>query len=408
LLSAFSLLSVISVVCILVLAGFGIKRVFSIEMIRAAEETAVYVGNSIFEQEREVLLKPGHGRAGVALDQEDFGALDARMKRFLQTFNMYKIKAFGQDGTIIYSTDHSIIGKAEGANAKLRRVLDAGAVVSELEFKDQVRDLKGEERFKLDVVESYVPIRDGGNIVGAFEVYVDTTSTRDRVIGAMKGSLTILALVLILVFGLLYLPMRKGVHDLTRAQDELQKLASTDALTGLYNRRHVLDRVQQERARMLREKQDVAQKTMAFAMVDIDFFKKINDTYGHQVGDHVLQEVSTRLRQSLRVYDVLGRYGGEEFLVVLPNTTVHEAQFVAERMHEAVRHAPVACDGESIVVTVSIGVAATHSAAEEAAHTIKRADDALYHAKENGRDRVISSNVPPAENTDAAGLKLVS
>lgn len=407
LLKVFTLLSVVSIASVLVLSGFGIKRVFSDEMIRAAEETAIFVGNSIFEQEREVLLKPGRGTDSVTLDAADFESLDARMKRFLRTFNMYKIKAFASNGAIIYSTDHALIGKVEGENHKLDRVLHDGAVISELERKDKVRDLKGEDRINIDVVESYVPIRLDGRIVGAFEVYVDTTSTRERVLAAMKGSLTVLALVLALVFALLHVPMRRGVAGLMRAQDTLRQLASTDALTGIYNRRHVLDRVQEERARMLRDRHEEARKTIAYVMIDIDFFKKINDTHGHQIGDVVLREVASRLRSSLRTYDVLGRYGGEEFLVALPNTTLHEARFVADRMHEAVRHAPVDSDNGPITVTVSIGVAASANPAEESAHAIKRADDGLYQAKADGRDRVISV-AAPGDDAATVSLKLVS
>jgi len=396
LLKVFTTLSIVSVVCILVLAGAGINRIVGNEMILAAQDTSIYVGNSIFEQEREVLLNPNQNSASVELQTKDFETLDARMKKFLRIFNMYKIKVFSKEAMIIYSTDHRTIGKSEGDNLKLTRVLAVGEVISELERKDKMLDFKGVEHLEIDVVETYVPIFDGANIIGAFEVYVDITSTQARVMNAVQGSLIVLTMILILVFGLLHLPMRKGMKGLDRAQANLHKQATTDALTGIFNRRYVFDHVQKEQARILRQKHKVATKFMAFALIDIDLFKKINDTHGHQMGDDVLQQVASRLKGCIRPYDVLGRYGGEEFLVVMPNTTLEDANFVAERLLKAVHYAPVIADGESIAVTVSIGVATTHSAVEDTDHAIKRADDCLYQAKEEGRDRVV------CDQTDAA------
>lgn len=393
LLKLFSLLSICSVLAILILAGFGIYRVYSDEMIHVAEETAVYVGNSIFEQERKVLLKEGNGRGSLTVANEDFAGLDERMKTFLRTFNMYKIKAFSADKVIVYSTDQKIIGKVEGENHRLDSVLSTGRVVSELEKKDKIRDLKGEERFNLDVVECYVPVRSGAGgandpIVGAFEVYVDITSTHRRVVSALKGTLAILSIVLVGVFGLLFLPMRKGMKQLKHVQNVLQELASTDVLTGIFNRRHLLNRLQEERARMLRHGEDTGKKSIAYIMVDIDYFKKVNDTHGHLAGDHVLQQVSARIKESLRVYDTLGRYGGEEFLAVLPHTEIDDAILVAERIRATVSATPVVCEEVSLTVTVSIGVAVAHSPEEEIAHSINRADEGLYKAKRNGRNQV--------------------
>lgn len=393
LLRLFSILSVCSVVAILILAGFGIYRVYSDEMIHVAEETAVYVGNSIFEQERKVLLKGSAKLGSLAVSADDFGGLDERMKTFLRTFNMYKIKTFSADKVIIYSTDQKIIGKVEGENHRLDAVLSTGQVISELEKKEKIRDLKGEERFNLDVVECYVPIRGGAGgpndpIVGAFEVYVDITTTHQRVLSALKGTLSVLGLVLVGVFGLLFLPMRKGMKQLKHAQNVLHELASTDALTGIFNRRHLLNRLQEERARMLRHGEDSNKNSIAYVMVDIDYFKKVNDTHGHLAGDHVLREVSSRIKESLRLYDTLGRYGGEEFLAVLPHTLLDEAIIVAERIRANVCATPVVCEEISLTVTVSIGVAATRTPDEEIAHSINRADEGLYKAKRNGRNQV--------------------
>jgi diguanylate cyclase (GGDEF)-like protein len=406
LLKAFSLLSIISILCILALASIGIKRIFSAEMMHAAEETAINVGNSLFELERDVLLKPSSIGTSVEVAAGDFAALDQRMKRFLRTFNMYKIKVFSKEGMIIYSTDHKIIGKLEGDNQNLLGVLNKGVIFSKLERKELMKDFVGTEHKDIDVVETYVPIRDGQSIVGAFEVYVDTTSTRGRIAVAIRNSVIMLLGVLALVFGCLYLPVRQGMRSLGRAQDKLQTLASTDVLTGISNRRHVLERVHEEHARMQREKREISRRTLAVSMIDIDFFKKVNDKYGHPAGDYVLREVASRLRASIRIYDTLGRYGGEEFLAVMPNTTLEEALIVSERMHKAVGFEPVTFEGITIPVTVSIGVASSYSPEEDSEHAIKRADDALYRAKETGRDRVLASEEFASEEFPSSGVSL--
>ena len=214
------------------------------------------MGNAILEQERKVLFKKNAGRGTIHISAEDFDAFDARMTDFLRAFNMYKIKVFSAEKEIIYSTDEVIIGRIEAHNHKLDAVLAQGIVISVLEKKETVRDLKGERRFNLDVVESYVPIRGGaGNIgdpvVGSFEVYVDITSTRQRIVRAVTNTLIVLGIVLVAVFALLFLPMRKGMSELKRVQEVLQQLASTDALTGIFNRRYLFKRLREERSRTL-------------------------------------------------------------------------------------------------------------------------------------------------------------
>lgn len=390
LLRLFATLSVVSVVAILILAGSGIFRVFSQEMTRVAEQWAVYVGNTIFEQDRDLFLK---GMSGAPI-KDDFEQLDTRMKKFLTTFEMYKIKAFSIDKAIIYSTDHKIIGKVEGENHKLDKVLAEGVVISELEHKEKIRDLKGEERFGVDVIECYVPVRADGRIVGAFEVYVEITSTQARIISAAKEATLVLAIVLVTVFGLLYLPMRKGTLQLKESQEKLAELASVDGLTGIFNRRFLLNRVHEERERMVRAPAEATPGRMSFVMIDIDYFKKVNDNYGHQAGDAVLRDVSRRLKDCLRNYDVFGRYGGEEFLAMLPNTSMAEALFVADRLLESISNEPVMCDGKLLPITVSIGVSETLSPQEDAAHAINRADQSLYRAKETGRNRVCFADRP--------------
>lgn len=388
LLRLFSLLSVCAALAILIIAGYGIYRVYSSEMTSAAEATAAQVGESIFEQERAILLQRGGKGTVVMLKPDDFQELDLRMRNFLRTFNMHKIKVFSADKTIVYSTDAKIIGMKELENAALSGALSEGTVVSHLEFKNTVRDLRGEERFGVDVVETYVPIRVDNFIVGAFEMYSDVSSNHGRLRQTISYSLAVLAVVLAAVFAALYMPMYFGMARLRDAEAGLHELASIDELTGIFNRRHVLERVEEERARMLRVGGEASATQMALLMVDIDHFKAVNDSHGHLAGDAVLRAITARLEAALRSYDFIGRFGGEEFLVTLPETGLAAAMLVAERMRASICEQPVRCANLELPLSVSIGVATPLDAHEPTAQILSRADQGLYLAKQNGRNRV--------------------
>jgi diguanylate cyclase (GGDEF)-like protein len=169
---------------------------------------------------------------------------------------------------------------------------------------------------------------------------------------------------------------------LLEAQDTLWHQAMHDSLTGLWNRAMILSQLSQELNRVQRSGNPVS-----VLLVDLDHFKAVNDTYGHARGDEVLQHAAKRMSANLRAYDCIGRYGGEEFLVVLPDCDIEGARIVAERIREAV----AALDAEGLVpckVTVSLGLASTEFAPAHQQVLLHAADAALYRAKHAGRDRV--------------------
>ncbi|MDN0081276.1 GGDEF domain-containing protein [Crenobacter sp. SG2305] len=159
----------------------------------------------------------------------------------------------------------------------------------------------------------------------------------------------------------------------------IASLAERDALTGLYNRRALLG---------LAERQVGQQALLAVLMIDLDHFKTINDRYGHAGGDAALRQFAERLSQCCRRGDLIGRYGGEEFCVVLPGTSVSEAQRVAERLRTAVAAEPVAFGEHRIALTVSIGLACLRPDLDRLEPLLAAADAALYQAKRGGRNRV--------------------
>ena len=178
--------------------------------------------------------------------------------------------------------------------------------------------------------------------------------------------------------------------ELARANDELRRMAVTDSLTGLHNRRNVellLHDMFEHSVRL--------HEPLACAMFDLDHFKSVNDTYGHQAGDAVLQQLAGILKASAREIDKVGRYGGEEFIILLPGTVLDAAVTFAERTRQQVESHTFTFEGGSLRRTLSCGVAAfPHPRISHREALVKAADDALYVAKELGRNRVVRFDSP--------------
>ncbi len=173
------------------------------------------------------------------------------------------------------------------------------------------------------------------------------------------------------------------LHDrLLAVQGELEKRALYDGLTSLKNRGATLDCLRNELSRATR-----SGSHLTIALVDVDHFKQVNDGHGHQVGDEVLQEVARRGTASVRAYDMLGRWGGEEFLVVLPQCELAHGRIVAARLLRAFAEPPVATTAGPLRISVSIGIASTEQGYRAEAVLLEAADKALYAAKREGRNR---------------------
>ena len=181
---------------------------------------------------------------------------------------------------------------------------------------------------------------------------------------------------------------RKRYTDLLRNNlDNSLELAVTDPLTGLHNRRYMFGQLE-----ALAQRAAKGGAPVACLLLDIDHFKKINDSFGHDVGDEVLREFAVRLASNVRAIDLPCRYGGEEFVAIMPDTTVEAAHRIAERIRRYIGGSPfrVAQGAELLTVTISIGVAVLNGAHDTSEALLKRADEALYEAKAAGRNRVIA------------------
>jgi len=186
-------------------------------------------------------------------------------------------------------------------------------------------------------------------------------------------------------------------EELVSARESMRHAATHDSLTGLLNRGEILSMFQRELERARRERAPVGA-----ILCDIDHFKNVNDTLGHLFGDEALREIGRRLQSQLRVYDGVGRYGGEEFLMILPNCDLHNTMMRANELRKIVASTPVLCSGVERLITMSMGVAVSAGDGKnELEALLNQADAGLYAAKEKGRNRV--EHFTPAVRKAAAG-----
>ena len=179
-------------------------------------------------------------------------------------------------------------------------------------------------------------------------------------------------------------------EQLMQAHQQMEILAMRDGLTGLLNRRAIEEYAEAEFNLALRK-----ERAMSVILVDIDHFKNVNDQFGHKFGDHALQQVAQILREDLRTYDRIGRWGGEEFILILPDTQLMDALTVAERVRVRTAEMKMSLEnGETFSVHISLGVASTAGQFTSLTKLIDAADQALYQAKQTGRNRVCIFETP--------------
>lgn len=224
-----------------------------------------------------------------------------------------------------------------------------------------------------------------GDIRGGISVSIDAEEVNERILfSRLVMIISGIAIILLIVACIKYVSSH-FIQDLQNAQKKLENLALYDSLTSLLNRSSGMQVLSSELARSQR-----SQSPLCLALLDLDFFKKINDTYGHLHGDEVLKTFADQMKNSTREYDACCRYGGEEFLLIMPDTTIDNAQIVLTRLLERVRDSEVVTDKHRIKYSFSGGLVVYKGDLTLEAF-IERADKLLYKAKTEGRDRVKSS-----------------
>lgn len=355
---------------------FYIYPIFTRELQKSSEDQAIQSATHLMHT-----LFQGEQSTRIILTNE----IRDELRNVVNDLSLMKIKIFSETGQVLYSTSEEDIGTVNSFNY-FHDVVKKGNPVTEIVNKE-TKTLEGQTTTR-DVLETYVPIMHEERFVGALEIYYDITAQKnslDTLIAKIASQLFLVSFLLILTIVLVFLRLETMLKERQRMEAELKIFANTDPLTQLCNRRKFLEYLEDEISRFMRYNHPAS-----LLIFDIDHFKNVNDTYGHQTGDLVLKEVANTCKGMLRDTDLIGRYGGEEFIVFLLETDEQHAIQVAEKLRRAVEELPIDRGGECISVTISIGIALVENGNNLSKDIlIHRADKALYEAKNSGRNRIV-------------------
>jgi diguanylate cyclase (GGDEF)-like protein len=326
---------------------------------------------------------------GALAGREEVRQLGRDLRMLAAGTNVVKVKIYDTRGVVVFSSDPHQIGEDKSANPGVRRAL-AGAAASDITFRESFDAWEGGISHR-NIIASYVPVRvlDTAPVEAVMEIYSDVTTLVERMERSLwrilGGVVAVLALVCLVGVWIL-----RRYHRLLQAQEaerlsqeeRIRHQAYHDTLTGLPNRASFTEHLSEALRRVKR-----GQRLLALMFVDLDQFKRVNDSLGHDAGDRLLRVVAERIRRCVRETDLLFRMGGDEFTVILED--VHgpeEAAMVSQRVLEAVRE-PLQLLHHELSVTVSVGIAMYPRDDAGGERLVKSADTAMYRAKELGRNR---------------------
>ncbi len=387
LLRKFLWLGLLCLSTLLILATYGVYRAYSWRLIESAHTEAVATCQVLLIKEKKhILTIDEFGQARLKLDETAQANFEKRLQKYFRPLAVDTVRIWDLHHRIINRTDNKNSDRTATNPAALNQALTGKGVSFLGKANDdsiETKNLWG----SANQVISYLPIW-GKNkeVLGAIEVRRSVQSYRAEILRGVAFFALLLGAALLALFSCVYLLVAKGANRLAKTQRVLRWLATTDPLTGLYNRREILTRASDSFSKGKNNKRHKTPVNFGLLMLDFDNFKEINDNYGHPVGDQVLQELANRLRATLRPYDILGRIGGEEFLVVLPDSKLQQCQEIAERLCKTVREQPFEFDGLRICGSISIGGATAHPLDQDLEALLQRADERLYKAKSRGKD----------------------
>ncbi|EOZ5529844.1 diguanylate cyclase [Vibrio metschnikovii] len=329
----------------------------------------IWVNAPLFDHNGEFL-----GLTGVGVDTEDFSNLLMTYGR-LKGFDVYLARL---DGQLVYARNRQLL--ADQLN--LSDLWDI-----EFNFLDKNRDGIALNFANRDDSEVLLWIRFMDTWNTWLVVEKSAESIQSRINESLKSSALLGGSLSLLLFLVIFASIMLARHKVDEKTLHLEYQAGTDCLTGLFNRAYLSGLIQLELTR-LRKVEGVS----AILLIDIDYFKRINDTYGHPIGDQVLCCVAHSLNQNIREGDAVARFGGEEFMVLLPNISLQDAVEHAEKLRLAVSELTFPCLPQEVSITVSIGISLLDITKDNPIETAYfDADRALYRAKSSGRNRVVCS-----------------
>ncbi len=354
---------------------------------RANADLTRAFANAVWASYRSFVVDSAGRSRDALLADPALPLLRAEVMTKMNGLQIAKIKIYNLDGLTVFSTDEKQIGENKSSNAGFRQA-KAGTVNSQITFREKFDAFEGVLNNR-NLIASYVPARATADapIEGVFEVYSDVTEllhaqTRAQwqVAGIVLALLATLYLFLLLVIRKADRIIARQEHERAAKEGQFRHQAYHDALTGLPNRAYFSERLGETIALAQRTDQ-----TCALMFVDLDRFKIVNDSLGHEAGDSLLKVVAARVQACLRESDLLFRMGGDEFAIILPQiASPEDAAFVARRVQEAVA-APATVHEHELAVGATIGIAVYPGDGDSAEALLKNADAAMYSAKESGR-----------------------
>jgi diguanylate cyclase (GGDEF)-like protein len=337
-----------------------------------------------------ILISEDTSGSTIVMPASAHDALDIRLRDMYDPLNIVKLLILDRSRTVIFGSKKSTVIDDE-CKGHIEEVFATREIVYHLDKDQTIIDLLGEKREHIDLAEVFIPIKNkDGQIMGVFTISSDVSRLTQKSRQQMLHSLLAQSSMLLLISLISYIFIIRESYELKLAYQKLETMATTDPLTGISNRRQLLERVEQHFSMLQRTGEAITRNVgLGFIMIDVDFFKQVNDTYGHLAGDSILQEIATIINLELRQYDVFGRYGGEEFLAVLPNTLPEESERIAGRLCAAVREHTFLWSNREIRISLSAGATWTDAGSETLDEVLSKVDGLMYEAKELGRNRVI-------------------
>ena len=344
-----------------------------------AERVANYVRHAVLEQYGYV-----HTPLSEQFDVDVFkikGITLRYLNQVINDFSIWKVKLFDHSGKVIFSTIDEEIGTIS-KRQYFYNIVAEGHNYTKTSYKNISED--GENHYFAEV---YIPIVQDNTFIGAFELYYDITDRKNALDNLINNTntitiwLSLTSILLVLLMGILLDWQRSLREDY---EEELVDLASIDQLTQLVNR-NSMDLAIEKGIKRFHEKEI----DYCLIMFDVDHFKQVNDIHGHQAGDEVLTGLANITKNRLRETDIIGRYGGEEFVVLLSNTNASGGKALAENLRKIVEKTPIpTCSGD-IHITISLGVGAFNDVSDLSIKSLlKEVDSAMYKSKHSGRNTV--------------------
>lgn len=384
----FLISTVISLISILLITSFIISRHSYGNLQDSVIANSEKIADSIYCTEVDaIVINKSGGVTTVSIPTTSFDALDAQIRDMFGGFNVVSFAFYDTRHTIIYSTNKQLLGTAPDQDA-VKSSMTTRKIVYQHAAAQSITDLYGETRRHSDIAKVFIPLKhDSGDIIGAFVISSDITELIKNHHSKLADTIIALIAAISIITFVSYAIVIRASSELKSAYQQVSILAQTDPLTGIANRRSLFDQA----SLLFTDDVAIQHDAVGFGcvMLDIDHFKAVNDTYGHQAGDCLLKELASQVGSMLRPYDIFGRYGGEEFLIILPNTKADNVKDIAQRLLEMIRHHQFTLGDTPLHITVSMGVTWTNRSQNETLDMIiKRADALLYQAKESGRNMV--------------------